>query len=110
MKLDKEVKEKEDKWKKESELTRSLMDMRMKKFKEGDKTLDKEIEKVKKELSGLQDPSPQVFAEVTRNTVAEVIEAWTGIKVGNMTKDEMTTMLQLEDELRKTSAGTGSRH
>ena len=104
-KLDKEVKEKEDKWKKESELTRSLMDMRMKKFKEGDKTLDKEIEKVKKELSGLQDPSPQVFAEVTRNTVAEVIEAWTGIKVGNMTKDEMTTMLQLEDELRKRVLG-----
>ena len=104
-KLDKEVKEKEDKWKKESELTRSLMDMRMKKFKEGDKTLDKAIEKVKKELSGLQDPSPQVFAEVTRNTVAEVIEAWTGIKVGNMTKDEMTTMLQLEDELRKRVLG-----
>jgi type VI secretion system protein VasG len=104
-KLDKEVKEKEDKWKKESELTRSLMDMRMKKFKEGDKTLDKDIEKVKKELSGLQDPGPQVFAEVTRSTIAEVIEAWTGIKVGNMTRDEMTTMLQLEDELRKRVLG-----
>jgi type VI secretion system protein VasG len=103
--LDKEVKEKEEKWKKESELTRSLMDMRIKKFKEGDKTLDKDIEKVKKELSSLQDPSPQVFAEVTRNTIAEVIEAWTGIKVGNMTKDEMTTMLQLEDELRKRVLG-----
>lgn len=46
-----------------------------------------------------------MFAEVTKNTVAEVIEAWTGIKVGNMTKDEMTTMLQLEDELRKRVLG-----
>lgn len=106
--LEKEVKENEEKWKKESELTRTLMDLRMKKFKEKEKEdgkLDAELEKVKKELTGLQDPRPQVFAEVTRNTVAEVIESWTGIKVGNMTKDEMTTMLQLEDELRKRVIG-----
>ncbi len=69
------------------------------------RTFDEEISKIKKELTQLQDPRPQVFAEVTRNTVAEVIEAWTGIKVGNMTRDEMTTMLQLEDELRKRVLG-----
>jgi type VI secretion system protein VasG len=108
--LGKEVQEKEENWKKESELTRKLMDLRMKKFAEKDKgktekTLEKEIGKIKKELSGLQDPRPQVFAEVTRNIVAEVIESWTGIKVGNMTKDEMTTMLQMEDELRKRVLG-----
>lgn len=108
--LEKEVKEKEDKWLKESELTRSLMELRKKKFAAAsnggtDKSVDDEIDKIKKELSAIQDPGPQVFAEVTRNTVAEVIEAWTGIKVGNMTKDEMTTMLQLEDELRKRVLG-----
>ncbi len=64
-----------------------------------------EISKVKEELISLQDKSPQVFAEVTANTVAEVIEAWTGIKVGNMTRDEMTTFLQLEDELKKRVVG-----
>ena len=99
-KLEKEVQEKEEKWKKESELTKNLMQLRMKKYAEKDKTkiektLNEEIIKVRKELSGLQDPNPQVFAEVTKGTVAEVIEAWTGIKVGNMTKDEMTTMLQI---------------
>lgn len=109
-KLEKEVKEKEENWQKESELTKKLMDLRMKKFAEKDKSkteknIDEEILKVKKELSGLQDPRPQVYAEVTRNTVAEVIEAWTGIKVSNMTKDEMTTMLQMEDELRKRVLG-----
>lgn len=108
--LEKEVKEKEDKWLKESELTRSLMELRKKKFAAAsnggtDKSVDDEIDKIKKELSAIQDPGPQVFAEVTRNTVAEVIEAWTGIKVGNMTKDEMTTMLQLEDELCKRVLG-----
>jgi type VI secretion system protein VasG len=108
--LEKEVKEKEDKWIKESELTRSLMDLRKKKFAVAnnggsDKSIDDEIDKFKKELNGIQDPGPQVYAEVTKSTVAEVIEAWTGIKVGNMTKDEMTTMLQLEDELRKRVLG-----
>ena len=108
--LEKEVKEKEDKWLKESELTRSLMDLRKKKFTaanngDSDKSIDDEIDKIKKELNGIQDPGPQVYAEVTKSTVAEVIEAWTGIKVGNMTKDEMTTMLQLEDELRKRVLG-----
>jgi type VI secretion system protein VasG len=108
--LEKEVKEKEDKWLKESELTRSLMDLRKKKFAVAnnggsDKSIDDEIDKIKKELNGIQDPGPQVYAEVTKSTVAEVIEAWTGIKVGNMTKDEMTTMLQLEDELRKRVLG-----
>lgn len=109
-KLEKEVQEKEEDWKKESELTKRLMELRMKKFAEKDKSkiekkFDEEISKIKKELTQLQDPRPQVFAEVTRNTVAEVIEAWTGIKVGNMTRDEMTTMLQLEDELRKRVLG-----
>ncbi|HOJ07955.1 MAG TPA: type VI secretion system ATPase TssH [Ignavibacteriaceae bacterium] len=108
--LEKEVKEKEDKWLKESELTRTLMELRKKKFAAAnnggaDKSISDEIEKIKKELSEIQDVRPQVFAEVTKNTVAEVIEAWTGIKVGNMTKDEMTTMLQLEDELRKRVLG-----
>ena len=28
----------------------------------------------------MQNGNPQVFAEVTANTVAEVIEAWTGIQ------------------------------
>ena len=95
---------------KKARLTKTLMDLRMKKFQEKDKSkvdkaLNDELEKVKDELRCLQDPRPQVFAEVTKGTVAEVIEAWTGIKVGSMTKDEMTTMLQLEDELRKRVLG-----
>jgi len=115
-KLESDIKTNEDRWQKESELTRKLMELRMKKFsgngdlpagRQGTKDPEvmKEIEKVRSELGSLQDPSPQVFAEVTANTVAEVIEAWTGIKVGNMTRDEMTTLLQLEDDLRKRVVG-----
>ncbi len=111
-KLEAEIKTDEERWSKESELTRKLMELRIKKSntsnggqgKEDTETIN-EIAKVKKELSSLQDPRPQVFAEVTTNTVAEVIEAWTGIKVGNMTKDEMTTLLELESDLKKRVVG-----
>ena len=108
--LDSEIKVLEEKWIKESELTRKLMNLRMKKFetnvkKDGEPDILKEIEKIREELKAFQDGGPQVFAEVTSNTVAEVIEAWTGIKVGNMTKDEMTTFLQLEDDLKKRVVG-----
>ncbi|OGU72999.1 MAG: ClpV1 family T6SS ATPase [Ignavibacteria bacterium RBG_16_34_14] len=108
-KLETDIKSNEEKWQKESELTRKLMELRMKKFSGNGETKDpkilEEITKVKNELESLQDPAPQVFAEVTSNTVAEVIEAWTGIKVSNMTKDEMTTLLQLEDDLKKRVIG-----
>ena len=109
-KLESDIKTSEDKWVKESELTRKLMDLRKKKFDSGGKKNDdpdviKEIEKVREELKSFQNGGPQVFAEVTANTVAEVIEAWTGIKVGNMTRDDMTTLLQLETDLKKRVIG-----
>lgn len=120
IKLESEIKEHEDRWTKESELTRKLMDLRMKKLSSGNGqsqvsnsvksdidslSIQDEIAKLKEMLSPLQKGNPQVFAEVTANTVAEVIEAWTGIKVSNMTRDEMTTLLQLEDELKKRIVG-----
>jgi type VI secretion system protein VasG len=132
-KLESEIKVNEEKWGKESELTKKLMDLRKKKLAggaqilenvvspagevspkggfamygqvNGDHVIIEEITKVKDELNSMQNGNPQVFAEVTANTVAEVIEAWTGIQVGNMTKDEMTTLLQLEDELKKRVVG-----
>jgi type VI secretion system protein VasG len=111
-KLETDIKVNEERWIKESELTRKLMELRMKKFtgngngkSKDDPAIVKEITEIREKLSALQDPSPQVFAEVTANTVAEVIEAWTGIKVGNMTRDDMTTLLQLEEELKKRVVG-----
>ncbi len=108
--LDGEIKILEEKWTKESELTRKLMDLRKKRFdKDGNKSDDpeigKEIEKVKEELKTFQNGNSEVFAEVTASTVAQVIEAWTGIKVGNMTRDEMSTLLQLEDDLKRRVVG-----
>lgn len=109
-KLEAEIRSAEERWEKESSLTRKLMELRMKKFEEDGKKKDdpellKEITEVRDELNTFRNGGPQVFAEVTSNIVAEVIESWTGIKVGNMTRDEMTTLLQLEDELKKRVIG-----
>jgi len=111
-KLETDIKLNEERWSKESQLTRKLMELRMKKFAgngngkgKEDPAIVEQITKVREELNSLQANNPQVFAEVTSNTVAEVIEAWTGIKVGNMTRDEMTTLLQLEDDLKKRVVG-----
>ncbi|MFH1197536.1 MAG: type VI secretion system ATPase TssH [bacterium] len=108
--LETEIKLNEVKWTKECAFVKQLMELRKKKF--DIETLeieypriDAEIKKVKVDLKELQGEKPQVFADVTAHTVAEVIEAWTGIQVGNMTKDEMTILIHLEDELRKRVVG-----
>lgn len=109
-KLEKEIKEKEKRWEKECEMIDRLRELRKKKFAEDSKEkdmakIDHEIETLTGDLRKFQGEHPQVFADVTSATVAEVIESWTGIPVGNMTRDEMTTVLQLGDELKKRVIG-----
>ena len=109
-KLQAEIKSDEERWNKECEQINQLVELRKQKFAEKEKSggngkVSDEIKKVKQILKELQGDNPQVFADVTANTVAEVIEAWTGIKVGNMTRDEMTLLMEIENELRKRVVG-----
>ena len=108
--LEEEIKEKEGRWDKECALVKRLRDLRVKKFAADIKSpekrkIDGEIETLTAEIRSLQGEKPQVFADVTAMTVAEIIESWTGIPVGNMTRDEMSTVLHLPDELRKRVIG-----
>jgi type VI secretion system protein VasG len=110
MNLEAQIQTNEEKWKKESELTLKLIELRKNKFDgvgrtNGNPSIPDEITNVKDDLSKLQNGHSQVFADVTSNTVAEVIEAWTGIKVGNMTRDDMTILLELEENLKKRIVG-----
>ncbi|MGP8330635.1 MAG: type VI secretion system ATPase TssH [Methanosarcinaceae archaeon] len=101
-----EIKENEERWIKECELTRQLMELRQQKITEGkSEKIDAEIETVKAALAQLQGDNPQVFAEVTGKSIAEIIESWTGIPVGNMTRDEMTALLELEKNLQQRVVG-----
>lgn len=107
--LEAEIKAKEERWNKECELTKQLMELRKKKFseegKKDDAALDTQLADMKKQIAELQGENPQVFGDVTGETVAQVIEAWTGIPAGNMNRDEMTTLMQLESELKKRVVG-----
>jgi type VI secretion system protein VasG len=49
------------------------------------------------QLHELQGESPLVIPQVDTQTIAEVISLWTGIPVGNMVKDEVERLLNLED-------------
>jgi len=109
-KLEEEIKGKEERWTKETGLVQQLRELRKKKFAlaaqapEAGK-IDEEIRSLTDEIKTLQGESPQVFADVTGMTVAEIIESWTGIPVGNMTRDEMATVLHLAEELQKRVIG-----
>jgi type VI secretion system protein VasG len=54
-----------------------------------------ELAKTEGELSALQGETPMIRVAVDAQIVSEVISAWTGIPVGKMMKDEISTVLSL---------------
>jgi len=58
-----------------------------------------ELDQLNAELDALQGDSPLLRVCVDSHIVGEVISAWTGIPVGKMLKDEVQTVLTLEDHL-----------
>jgi type VI secretion system protein VasG len=64
-----------------------------------------ELQKSTFELEALQGDQPLMGVSVDAPLVGEVISAWTGIPVGKMLKDEITTVLQLQTHLAKRIIG-----
>ncbi len=57
------------------------------------------------QLEALQGETPLVYTTVTGATIAEVLSAWTGIPLGSMVKDEITSVLTLHETLGKRVIG-----
>ncbi|MDT7817949.1 MAG: type secretion system protein VasG [Acidobacteriaceae bacterium] len=57
------------------------------------------------ELAEVQDESPMIRVAVDAQVVGEVISAWTGIPLGKMVKDELSTVLELSAHLRNRVIG-----
>ena len=57
------------------------------------------------ELESLQGESPLILPIVDHQAVASVVGDWTGIPVGRMVKDEIETILNLEEHLAKRVIG-----
>ena len=107
--LEKQIEKGNAKWEKEVDLIKNLIELRKEKSSLGESgggdDLTARIKAVQAELTKVQEDNPSVFADVTDKIVAEVIESWTGIPVGNMTRDEMVTLTNLEEELRRRVVG-----
>ncbi len=60
---------------------------------------------LEKELEDVQGETPLMHVAVDQFVVGEVIAGWTGIPLGKMVKDEISTVLQLDDHLKKRVIG-----
>ena len=82
---------------KERDLVMKIRDLRTKlEGKEGSRA---ELDKLNAELAELQGETPLMRVCVDGHTISEVISAWTGIPAGKMMKDEIATVLTLENVL-----------
>ncbi|MFN7993068.1 MAG: type VI secretion system ATPase TssH [Bryobacteraceae bacterium] len=66
-----------------------------------------ELNQLNTELGTLQGETPLMRVCVDSQLVGEVISGWTGIPVGKMLKDEITTVLSLEQHLGARVIGQG---
>ncbi len=62
-------------------------------------TLREDLNALNGELETMQGETPLVRVFVDASIVGEVISGWTGIPVGKMMRDELSTMLELEQQL-----------
>jgi type VI secretion system protein VasG len=69
--------------------------------------LNEELSTLNTELENLQGETPLIRVCVDATIVGEVISAWTGVPVGKMLKDEVATVLHLEEHLGKRVIGQG---
>jgi type VI secretion system protein VasG len=67
--------------------------------------LREQLDRANAELATLQGEEPLLGVNVDAQVVSEVISGWTGIPVGKMLKDEVTTVLELRHHLSKRVVG-----
>ena len=67
--------------------------------------LDAALREAMATLEAAQGDAPMVFAQVDANAVAAVVGDWTGVPIGRMVKDEITSVLTIADQLKKRIIG-----
>jgi type VI secretion system protein VasG len=67
--------------------------------------LDATLHQAMATLEAAQGDAPMVFAQVDANAVAAVVGDWTGVPIGRMVKDEITSVLTIADQLKKRIIG-----
>lgn len=88
-------------WDKARGLAEQILELRDQ-LEDGSASTNTHLEMLKglaTELNTLQGEEPLVFPEVNEVVTAQVIADWTGIPIGNMVRDEVKSLLSLEEKL-----------
>lgn len=64
-----------------------------------------ELEKLRTELEFVQQGTPMVFETVNEAVIASIVSDWTGIPVGKMKKQNISQVLELEEQLAERVRG-----
>ncbi len=96
-----------ERWEQEKGMVAELRDLRQKleehhagtKKHDAAATLRERLVVLEAELEGLQGETPLMRVCVDASIIGEVLSSWTGIPVGKMMRDEMSTILELEKSL-----------
>jgi len=67
-----------------------------------------ELTALQQKLQELQNSQPMVQPEVNGDAIAEVVADWTGVPVGRMVKNDLTTLLEFEQTLSQRIVGQES--
>jgi type VI secretion system protein VasG len=111
--LGKELTDLKDRWLKEQELAREVIELRQSFYElksgggdEGrEKQLKKKIDQTAGELEKLQGDDSLVKIEVDPDVVSKVVSDWTGIPLGNVMRDEALNVIKLEENLKQRIKG-----
>lgn len=63
------------------------------------------LEQWLRELATLQGEQPLVYDCVSGQSVAEIVASWTGVPIGKMMRDELQTVINLDEVLKKRVLG-----
>ena len=99
-----------EKWVKTQELVAKVRDLRTKleaAAPEDAAPLREEVNQASADLDTLGGETPMMRVCTDEQIVGEVISGWTGIPVGSMLKDEISTVLELDSHLGKRVIGQG---
>lgn len=95
------------KWQQESQLVQSIHHLRQQETlspEEADFVAD-QFAMLHEDLQTLQQDRPFVYPQVNARVVADIVSQWTGIPVGQVTHDRLTTIQQLPQQLAKRVMG-----
>ncbi len=94
-----EIIELELRWQTEVAMVKQLQQQRADKGKSGD------LAKLQNDLKEVQEQAPLVQAEVNADTVAQIVADWTGVPLGRMVKNELSSLIEFEERISQRIIG-----